>query len=236
MVSFRVLNELKNRQNFVAVDEVSQGVSVGKKTATEVERAQEAARRLSSLFDVHIKDSIVQKARLRAGTIQQYMLKSPKFKEFVLRNVKLFSGKSGTRILRMREKGKVAPSNQEGFSKRLEAENALIKGESEIHEMVAADMANFKFDIDVKAPTTIELSPALERAVDLNWAREAFNLPDVYDRTEVGKVHSEASNQDYEEVKAQGGGMPLGEESELAPPGGGGGVPSLQSLVNQPTN
>ncbi len=71
-----------------------------------------------------VKSALVQKGRLRAGTIQQFMIGSDKFNQFVTENVKLFkSGKTGTRTLRITNKPQV--SRQDGFSPNLEKRSRL---------------------------------------------------------------------------------------------------------------
>lgn len=233
--SFRILKELQDRQHFVAVDQVSQGVSMGKKTATEVERAQEAAKRLSSILGTFVKHGLVQKARLRTGIILQYLIKSPKFRQFVSENVKLFeTGKAGARTIRIKPKGQLAPTTGMGFSPRLAAEVGIMRGGArgnEIIEMTPEQIADFEYKIDVKAPSSIEMSPALKRAFDIQFSQTAFARPDVYDQNAVAKDYAEAMGKDYEEVRVKEGEQPIMPEEGAggAPPQ----VPSLQGMLPQ---
>lgn len=225
--SFRVLKELQDRQHFIAVDQVSQGVSIGSKTATEVERSQEAARRIGSLFGIMIKDALTQKARLRAGTIMQYYLNKKKFEPFIQENVSLIDpnkrGELGTRILRIKSPGEISPRNQFGESKQLEIENTMIPDKSEIIEASVKEIKDFEFDIDIKVPSTIEMSPSLRRTFDLQWVQGARGNPQ-YDQDEVERIHTEAMDKDWEQVKAK-------RTQQIQPQNQQGSPPSLRSMT-----
>jgi len=229
LTSFRVLKELQDRQHFISVDQVSQGVSMGKKTATEVERAQESAQKLNSVFGVMIKDALNQKAHMRAGIILQYLIKSKKYSQFIIENIKMIgNGKLGTRIIRIKEK--LASADKAGYSKQLAAENALIKGEREIWELSPKEIEDFEYSITTESPTTIEVSPALQRAYDLQWVMGARGNPQ-YDQESVERIHTQAMNKDWEEVKAK-------EQQKMPMPGepgaeGGKQLPQLQGAMPQ---
>uniref|UniRef100_A0A6H1ZLK8 Uncharacterized protein n=1 Tax=viral metagenome TaxID=1070528 RepID=A0A6H1ZLK8_9ZZZZ len=226
----QVLKELQDRQHFISVDTPSSNVKTQTKTATEVERAQQAAEKLNSVFGVMIKDGLVQKARLRAGTNLQYTVKSLKFREFVRENVKLIkNGRTGTRTVRFSS----SPKEQ----KSLEAEASLMQGGTELNEifeMTPKKIENFEFKVSVQAPALVE--KRLKAAKDAQFSQVAFNMPDVYDRTEVGKDFAEAFDKDWEKVKAKGE-IPMGQgegqvggQSEQTPEM----VPSLRSAIPQP--
>lgn len=222
--SFRVLKELQDRQHFVSVDMASQGVALGGKTATEVERSQEAAKRIGSLFGIMVRNALKQKARLRAGTIMQYYLNRKKFEPFVQEDVALIDpkhkGELGTRILRITNK--ISPKNQFGQSKQLEAENAMIPTKSEIIEASVKEIKDFEFDIDIKVPSTIDMSPSLKRTFDLQWVQGARGNQQ-YDQEAVEKIHTEAMDIDWEKVRAK--------SPQQIQPQQGGTPPSLRSMV-----
>lgn len=234
VTAFKILETLQQRQHFVSVDEVSQGMARGNKTATEVERAQEAALRIGSLFNIMIKDAIRQKAILRGATISKFYLNRKSFEPFVIENVKLFSGKIGTRVIRFNNKSKLSPGNKFGYSRKLELENMLIDGDSEIIEAAPEELKNFKFLVDVTAPTVVEMSPALQRAYNLQWVNGARNNQQ-YNQEMVEKIHTEAMGQDWELVKAKenNGMAPMGEEKDNNK-NQAMDIPSLKSMITKP--
>ena len=231
--AFRILKELQDRQHFVSVDQVSQGVAIGSKTATEVERAQQAAEKLNSVFGVMVKSALVQKGRLRAGTIQQFMIGSDKFNQFVTENVKLFkSGKTGTRTLRITNKPQV--SRQDGFSPNLEKEADFMEGGSEsneIFELTPSHIKDFEFGVSTKAPSQTEKK--LKSAKDVAFWNEAKQRPDLFDQKESAKDFAEAMDKDPDRVLSK-------EEQQMMPEEGKADgaaqnvIPSLESMIQQP--
>uniref|UniRef100_A0A6H2A2B9 Uncharacterized protein n=1 Tax=viral metagenome TaxID=1070528 RepID=A0A6H2A2B9_9ZZZZ len=225
LTAFRVLKELQDRQHFISVDTPSMNVQRQQRTATEVDSAAQAAERLNSVFGVMIKDSIIQKARLRAGTIQQYLIKSPNFKQFTIENTKLMTdpSKMGKRLVRITE----TPAPQQ----KLEAENKFIPGNSEIFEVSPKRIRDFELSISVKAPSNVE--KRLKSAKDIAFWNEAKQRPDIFETKEAAKDFAEAMGKDPERMLAkEGQAQPLakgmGEEipKENTPP-------SLQSLISQ---
>jgi hypothetical protein len=236
LTAFRILKELQDRQHFVSVDAVSQGVSLGKKTATEVERAQEAAKRIMTLFITMLKDGVKQQARLRVAIIQQFYLKKSKFYPIILRNTKLTSGRFGTKIVRVKGQNELTPKRDSGYSKLLEIENALIKGNSEIWEITPQEIKDFEVEVGVRVPSTTEQSDALNKAFAREFVTVAFARPDVYDQKVVARKFAEIMNQDPEEVmvdETQGmpGQIPGSELANELMPTNKAATPSLKSLI-----
>jgi hypothetical protein len=236
LVAFRILQELQLRQNFVSVGSAQAGLATGRKTATEVERAEEASRKVLSLFNVLLADGIRQKAYLRAGTIIQFYLKKKELEPLILESQKLLSGKNGTRIIRV--KNELTPSNQLGYSKELEKENALIPEESEIIEISPDFFNDFKYKVSITTPSTTEMSPALQKAYDREFASMALNMPDVFNRKAVAKRLAESMNQEWDEIKqeegqqdGQDGQMPELNQGKEIEKMMGGTIPSLKSQL-----
>ena len=222
--SVQILKELQDRQHFISVDQISQGIAKGVKTATEVERTQQAAEKLNSVFSVMMKDGKQQKARLRTGIIQQYLIKSDKFKQFVMENVKLFkNGRTGTRVIRM--------ANQLNPQPKLQAEAQFMPGGAEMNEIIEINpkrIADFEFKISTKIPALVE--KRLKAAKDAQFSQIAFGRPDLFDQSEVAKDFAEAFDKDYEKVKAkEGAEMPIEQEGNTPEM-----VPSLRSALPQP--
>lgn len=228
--SFRILQQLQDRQSFVSsIDAPGQGIAGSTKTATEVDRAREAARRISTLLGTFVKYGKQQKARLRAGTIQQYMLQSKKFRDFITDNTKLFmSNKTGSRTVRITDQP--TASNQAGFSPKLAAEANFMEGgadKNQIFEMTPAQIRDFEFSIKIEDPSEIEEN--LKAALGVQFYQVAATRPDQFDQEESSKIFAESTKQDWEKVKAkEGAQMPLGEEPEEPQL-----TPSLNSLISK---
>jgi hypothetical protein len=237
LVAFRILKELQDRQTFASVDTTSSGISLGKKTATEVERAQEAAKRIMSLFTTMLKDGIKMKAELRMGTIMQYFLKKAKFQPIVFRNSKLISGRYGTKVVRIKGAEELTPTaNGFGYSKLLENENMTIPGESEIWEITPQAVRDAKCEVGVRIPSTVEMSDALKKAFSREFISVAFARPDLYDQQESARIYAEVMNQDSDRVlvkqeQGQGGQIPGSELGNELMPANKAATPSLKSLL-----
>jgi len=236
LTAFRILKELQDRQHFASIDPTSQGIATGRKTATEVERSQEAAKRIMSLFIVLLKDGILQKANLRMGTIMQYCIGKPKFKEFVLKNSKLISGKFGVKIVRIKSQNELTAKDDYGYSETLNKENAMIPEDSEIWEITPKAIKDIELDVEIRIPSTVEQSDALKKAFQREFTTVAFSRPDIYDQMVIGKKFAEAMNQDPEEVivkapQGQGGQIPGSELGNELMPSNKAAVPSLKSLI-----
>ena len=202
-VAFQVLQELQNRQQFVTTGTAQSGVSEGGKTATEVERAEEAARRILTLFNVLLADGIKQRAMLRADIIIKYYLNKKGLEPLILENVKLISGKTGTQIIKVKPKDKLAPVvNEYGMSNELMEENTNIPTESEIHEITPNFFKDYKYGISVRTPSVVEYSNALQKAFDREFFTTAIQLPDLFDKKAIAKRYSESMNQNWEELKS----------------------------------
>ena len=229
--SLRILEQLQNRQNFVSsIDAPGQGIAGSTKTATEVDRAREAAKRISTLLGTFVKYGKTQKARLRAGTIQQYAFKSDKFKNFITDNTKMFgSGRTGSRTVRITDKP--SPSNQVGVSNRLQTEASFMEGgikKNQIFELSPKQIRDFEYNIKTEAPTEIEKD--LESALGMQFYQIARQAPDLFDQAEAAKVAADATKQDYEKVKAKEQPPVTGTEEEAEKPEL---IPSLQSIISK---
>ncbi len=226
--AFRILQQLQDRQSFVSsVDSGGQGIPTGKKTATEVDRAREAARRISTLLGTFIRDGMVQKARLRVGTIKQYLINSEKFQQFTTDNTKLRNGKTGTRTVRLTNQP--APTFKPGVSRKLQEEAKIQEGgieKNEIFEMTPQKIKDFEYTIKTEAPSQIE--EQLKAALGVQFYQVASQRPDQFDPEESARIFAEATKQDYDKVKAKGEQQPLAEEAEEPKV-----TPSLQSLISQ---
>lgn len=251
IVSFKILQELQ-KNNIIAsfTDDVSSGVATGRKTATEVERSQEQAKKIHGLFGTMIADAIEQKAKLRVGTILQYMVKSPIYKDLILNNVNLPMQKAtGTKVLRVRSQNKMAPKDQFGHSPQLFRENAMIQGKSEIWEFDPKELEDEDFSVKVTAATTIDQSPALKRAFLDRLTTKYFAMPNVFNPIKVAQIDVDNNkdvlgpNTDGLINESQGGAMP-GQEGGA--PGAGNpvmdqlnnnhnqsAIPKLKSLIGQ---
>lgn len=208
---WNVLQELRGRQDFISVDKAIEGVAPGRRTAHEVERAYESAKRIMGLFTTLYKNAIQFKAKLRAGTIMQFMLNKTEIKPIIMKSVQMFNGKEGERIIRM--KAKPSPHNIFGFSKELAIENAMMGGEqSEIVEFSPKEIRDFEFEVGVRVPPAVEMSGALQKAFDERFAQIALARPDLFEQVPVARNLAKAMNQKPDEVvKSQQEEAPLEE-------------------------
>lgn len=243
MTAFRVLKELQDRSHTISVDQVSSGIALGRKTATEVERAQEAARKIYTLFSIMLKDAIQQKAEIRGKVIVQYLLKSPIYKDLVLRNVKLHEGKIGTKVLRIKDENKLSQRNQYGYSNKLAMENASILGPSEIWEFTPKELENFNFHVTVKVASSIEMSQALKKAFVDRFTTKAYAMPHIFNTKVVGQMDIE-NNKDIighyskdilqkKEVSEEGEELNQGKLTSELTPTSKAVTPKLKSLLNE---
>ena len=245
LTAFRVLQELQNRSYTVSVDQVSSGVALGRKTATEIERSQEAAKKIYTLFSMSLKDAEQQKGELRGKIIQQYMIKSPKYKNLILRNVKLRDGKFGTKLLDIKNnQEELTPKNQYGFSPKLAMKNTTIMENSEIWEFTIDEMENFEFYTEVRAASSIEMSAALKKAFVDRFTSKAYAMPQIYNPMVVAQIDVE-NNKDIlghyakdvinKQVQGEGGeGIPGSELTNELTPTSKTAIPKLKSMLNEP--
>lgn len=214
MVSFRMLNKIEDTISFSSIDPTTQGVSVGVRTATEVERAQEGAREILSLFQQFMEWGQYDKATLRTGTIMQYYFEPVskeaegedwrmKFRNFVIEDAKIGKNR-GTKIIRIvGDKSEMAPRNQFGFSQQLFAENMMIPGESEIIEITANYLKKVDLDLKIVQNSSTKMSKALEMAMIKSFGTLALQRPDLYDQPAIGRMIAEAYKQDPNKVMAK---------------------------------
>lgn len=222
--AFAVLQELQARQNFISTDPQNQGVSSRARTATEVERVAESARKMMTLFTVLLQDGLQLKARLRIGTCMQYLLNKPTVQPIIMESTKLLNGKEGTRILDIVPKGKLAPKNQFGYSKSLAVKNAQYGYNgvpTEIIQFTPDEIKNFEYTVNVRVPSTVQMSKALQKAYNERGGQIALARPDLWNQQEIAKILSEDWGWDTERVIASE------EEAEPSPTemalmGGGG--------------
>lgn len=259
MVAFRMLNKIEESTNFSSIDPTTQGVSVGIRTATEVERAQEGAREILSLFQQFMEWGIKEKAVLRVGTILQYYFEPVgldrvttetgaeeaklKFREFIIKDARI-GNESGTRVIRIKaDKKDLTPKNIFGVSGQLMAENALIPGKSEIIEVTSEYIKNFQVDVRIVPNSSTKMSESLQKAMMRSFATLALQMPDLYDRKVIGEKLAETFDQNPSEVMAKDqpkrqmapGGMPMDDKlSSQMQPTAQAAVPDLKSLVNAP--
>lgn len=235
-VSFAILQELQKRQNFISTDPLNQGISAGpKRTATEIEATTEASKRIMVLFTTLLQDALKLKVRLRTGTNLQFMLGKKDMKPIVLNSVKLFKGQEGTRIVEIVPKDKLATRNQFGFSKELALRNAMNEGElSEIIQITPEEIKNFEYTIDVKAPPSIEMSKALQRAFNRDFYQIGLARPDLFNQKEIARGMARDANQEVERmVLDEGEGEPSPTEMAMM---GAGGSPGASPLARTPAS
>lgn len=229
-VSFEILKELQSRQNFISTDPQNQGIpSASRRTAHEVERVAEAAKKMLTLFTVLLQDALKMKAKLRMGTILQYMINRKDIKDIVIESTKLFKGNEGTKILRIKPEGKISPANQFGYSKKLAFENALIKGRySEIVEFTPESIKNFEFNVDVRVPSTVEMSASLQKAYNRDFFLVGLSRPDIFKQREIGRGMAMDANKEVERfvIADEEEGEPS--PTDLAMMGAGGGNTNIR--------
>ena len=217
--AFRMLKELKDRQNLV-LDPTQQGIALGARTATEVTEAAQAAQRIYALFNVMINSFRLQKARLRIGTIQQYLLHNKKFTPFLIHNTRLSSGKQGLRKIKITER--ISPRDEFGYSPVLAAENALIEGESEIVEIAASELENFSIKIKIDMLPESRFIRAYKKE---RFMAVALQRPDLYDQKTVGDMFAEEMGIEPDKVRKK-------EESEESIKGLLGGIEKTPPSFN----
>jgi hypothetical protein len=236
--AFQVLQELQSRQNFISTDAQNQGISQGRRTATEVERVAEAARKMSSLFTVLLQDGLQFKARLRIGTCMQYLLNKPTAKPIIMESTKLLNGKEGTRILEIVSKEKLSPKNQFGYSKPLAIKNAQYGYNgipTEIIQFTPDEIKNFEYTVNVGVPSTVEMSKSLQKAYNERGGQIALARPDLWNNKEVAKILSEDWGWDSERVLAsEEEAEPSPTEMAMMGAGGGTGKSPLERTPASP--
>jgi len=192
LASFRILQELQNRQNVGGGDPTLGGVAPGRRTKFEVEAAGENAQKITSLFSIMMKDWEIQKARLLKNVIFKHYIKENKFKPFIIKNARLMKGKTGTKIVRFTETP--AEADVFGFSPKLALESAIasIGGEKKnIIEVKPSVFKNFEIDVKISANARPELSQSFKRAVTDRLTTKYFMLPQFYDGKVVAKMDVE---------------------------------------------
>ena len=177
--AFRILKELQDRNTFASIDSSGQGIALGRKTATEVDRATQAQQLKNAMFNILYGDYQLQKAELRTATISKYYIKNNKFDPFIIENTKLTDGRMGTRQVEITNQ--LPARDMFGYSPTLKAKNSTIRGNSEIIQIAAEEMKDFEVKV------SISLEPEVSRPMEKAMIRDYVNgrLPIALQRPDL---------------------------------------------------
>ena len=209
--AFRILKELQDRNVFVSVDPSQQGVAMGNRTATEVERANQAQRLKTALLSLMVGDSQLYEFRLLCRLIKDKYIDNEKFRPFIIEHTKLLSDDNGTRIVDFTDQ--LPPTDQFGYSPKLAVENAKIKGPSEIIKASAKKVR--EFEVDVKIDFDNPPNRLLERAGIRDYVNTklpiALQRPDLLDAAALLEEEARATpGLNWEKVRGKKNNQPMG--------------------------
>jgi len=194
LTAFRVMKELQDRNVMASVDSISQGkVSIGSQTATEVERAQEAAQKMFGLFNTMILDGLSQEYYLLGFIIIDKYLRRSDFKEFYLENSKLMDNTIGTKVVRIAGKNELpADRNESGFSPSLAQEaEKNFQGKTQIAVIRPKMFNDYEFKVEARVAPAIENSKYLKKALLNQKLIQMYSLPQLFPAQIVKKIDIE---------------------------------------------
>ena len=203
--AFRILKELQDRNVFASIDPSAQGISLGRgKTATEVERVNQAQRLKTIMSNILLGDGQIRKHRLLKRIIKEKYLKNNKFEPFIVENTGLSNGKTGTRSIEITDE--IPEKTQFGFSPQLFAENAMIPGESEVIKMSEKEFENF--EVDIKIDLDVPMSRPAQKAAVRDYVATklpvAFQRPDLLNPLALLKKEAEVTDGiDWNEIRGE---------------------------------
>ena len=248
LTSFKILQELQNRNMLASVDASQSGVASGRKTASEVERAQENAKKILSLFNSMVSMGIEQKAKLRTDVNIKFLMKSPEYREMIMDNIKLnFNYGIGRLVLRLKGSSKLPNRSESGFSPDLQQESQQAGGNTQIFEIDPKEFVNFKYSVKVSTASVVEQSPALKKAFTDRFLERAaasqWYPPDVLKRIDV-ENNKDVLGQYADDLLAEKNPQPPGAPGGAPAPGSNfmnsvtpqnqSAVPNLKSMINSP--
>lgn len=194
LTAFRVLKELQDRNIMASVDTISQGkISLGNQTATEVERAQEAAQKMFGLFNTMTLDALSREYYLLGFIIIDKYLRRADFKEFYLENSKLLDNKIGTKVVRITKENQLpVDRDQFGYSKQLEEEGFQnFKGNTEITMFSPKLFKDYEFKVEARVAPAIENSKYLKKALLNQKLIQFYSMPQAFPVEVVKKIDIE---------------------------------------------
>lgn len=194
LTSFRMLELLSRSIEQSSVDVVSQGVAGqgSRTTATEVERARQAAVELAGLFLKFMKWGKREKSRLRlANALQFYFLPTKveklvgegggerfvqAFRSFKVEGVPLakLGGRKGTRVIKVVGSQDELPSKDEVMAE--EAVKSSMEVPVEVLYITPDYIRNFEYDIKVHGEEAPQETKAVKKAFELEWQRALFEI------------------------------------------------------------
>lgn len=235
MNAFRVLRELQDRNVLASIDNPQLGVASGRKTATEVERAEQAQRIKTALQNVLFGEWQLNKARLMARIIHREYLKNDRFEPFVIENTKLSDGTMGTRIIEVTNE--LPKRTAFGFAPQLAQQAALSTEPVELLKVTEKEMKDFEIDVSIELePPT---SPLIRNARIRDYVNArlpiALQRPDLLNAESLLQQEADATDGvDWDTVKGekpqQNPEQQLMEQLAQGQGQGGPALPSLQTL------
>jgi hypothetical protein len=234
---FQMIDKVESSLNRDSVSDQTSGQTGSRTTAYEVNVAKEASQKMLAIFLRTLEWSVRDKTELRVANILQFY-RIPKisesldgeevmeYRKIVLDDTELADGTVGRQVVQVTSPDESLPSKEQITKAEL---HYLAKGQNVAFSFISTEkMRSFKTKIRIIPNSSIKMSEALNRALELDYQKTVLTYyPTMLNQEEGFRSLNEVFDKDANKMMSQQG---------QQPPQPGGEPPSAGPSMNTPNS